>query len=119
MCVAGGKGSHVSISGDYSRPGGVHGKMHAMLKAPQEKSSLYEEGPAIPWKEWEWTLYHRFKHDVRIPVNPVLEELEISSEQYKKWVSSLSDVANISTVSKIHRKPLSNKRTPLYYFRQF
>lgn len=28
--------------------------------------------------------YHRFKHDVRIPINPVLEELEISSEQYKK-----------------------------------
>ena len=71
--------------------------MRSMVKAPQQRSSLYKEGPAIPWKEWEWALYHKLKHNVRIPVNPVLEELDISSEQYKKWASSLFDVTSIQS----------------------
>lgn len=70
-------------------------KMHSVLHPPEEKSFLYEEMPPILWEDWEWTLYHRFKHNARIPPAPILEELEISRKQYNTWFSSLFDVASI------------------------
>lgn len=42
-------------------------KMRTMLQSSQRNPALYEEGPAIAWKEWEWTLYRMLKHDVQYP----------------------------------------------------
>jgi len=70
-------------------------KMRSMLHPPEEKSFLYEEMPPILWEDWEWALYHRFKHNARIPTAPLLKELEISRKQYNKWFSSLFDVASV------------------------
>ena len=72
----------------------VH-RMHKALRSPGEKSYLYEEIPSLPWDKKEWTLYHTFKLNVRTPATPALQKLGIRYEQYRKWLSSLLDVADI------------------------
>lgn len=67
-------------------------KMHNMLHPPQEKSILAEKIPLITWQKREWALYHESRYNVRVPAAPILQKLQISEEQYKKWVSSLSGV---------------------------
>lgn len=69
--------------------------MHDMLHLPQEKSVLNEKIPLIPWQRWDWAFYRKFRNNVRAPVDPVLEELGISRKWYRRWVSSLFDVANV------------------------
>jgi len=70
-------------------------KMHSMLHLPQEKSVLNENIPSIPWQRFDWAFYRKFRNNVRAPVDHVLGELGISRKRYRRWLSSLSDVANV------------------------
>ena len=90
-------------------------RMNSMLNTPQEKSSLYEEIPVIPWRDWEWDLYHRFKDDARILRAPISHELGISSEQWRRWLSSLFDVAHIQTA--FYPLRADNSCTPGFLFK--
>jgi hypothetical protein len=56
---------------------------------------LYEEIPAINWNTEEWTLYDKFKYNVRAEAEPILKECEISHQQYEKWLTRLPEVAVI------------------------
>jgi hypothetical protein len=67
--------------------------IHSVLSPPGKKFILYEEIPAIEWNATEWTLYDKFKHNVRTEVEPILKECEISYDQYQKWLTELSEVA--------------------------
>jgi len=70
-------------------------RMYDMLDTPAKKSFLYKEVPLLPWGKEEWRLYHTFRHNVRVQVTPLLKVLGIRYEQYRKWLSSLSGVAEI------------------------
>jgi DNA-binding Lrp family transcriptional regulator len=67
----------------------------SVLSPPPKKSILYEEIPAINWTAKEWTLYDKFKHNIRVEAEPILKECEISYQQYQTWISRLPEVALI------------------------
>jgi DNA-binding Lrp family transcriptional regulator len=67
----------------------------SVLSPPPKKSMLYEEIPVINWTTKEWTLYEKFKHNVRAEAEPILKECEISYDQYQKWLAELPEVAVI------------------------
>jgi hypothetical protein len=69
--------------------------INSVLSPPPKKSVLYEEVPAINWNTEEWTLYDKFKHNVRAEAEPILKECEISYDQYQKWRTRLPEVAVI------------------------
>jgi hypothetical protein len=69
--------------------------IHSVLSPPPKKSILYEEIPAINWTTEEWTLYNKFKHNIRVEAEPILKEYEINHDQYQKWISRLPEVAVI------------------------
>jgi hypothetical protein len=69
--------------------------INSVLSPPPKKSVLYEEVPAINWNTQEWTLYDKFKHNVRAEAEPILKECEISYDQYQKWLTRLPEVAVI------------------------
>jgi len=60
---------------------------------PEEKCTLYEEGPELYWKEKEWVLFEQFKYNIRKKTMPVLKKVNIRYEQYQKWISQLPEVA--------------------------
>jgi len=60
---------------------------------PEEKCTLYEEGPELLWKEEEWILFDQFKYNIREKTMPVLKKVDIRYEQYQKWVSQLHEVS--------------------------
>ncbi len=66
-------------------------KIKDSLNPPEEKTSLYEEIPHNPWNEKEWTLYHRFKDNVRVLVMPVLRECDTRFEHFQKWFKTIDD----------------------------
>jgi DNA-binding Lrp family transcriptional regulator len=65
------------------------------VSPPAKKSILYEEIPAINWNTEEWTLYDKFKYNVRVEAEPILKECKISYDQYQKWLAKLPEVAVI------------------------
>jgi hypothetical protein len=69
--------------------------INSVLSPPPKKSVLYEEIPAINWTTKEWTLYDKFKHNVRTEAGPILKECEVSYDRYQKWLSQLPEVALI------------------------
>jgi hypothetical protein len=69
--------------------------IHSVLSPPPKISIPYEEIPAINWTTKEWTLYNKFKHDVRVEAEPILKKYEISYDQYQTWISRLPEVAVI------------------------
>jgi hypothetical protein len=69
--------------------------IHSALSSPTKKSILYEEIPAINWNTREWTLYDKFKYNVRAEAEPILKDCEISYQQYQTWLTQLSEVAVI------------------------
>jgi hypothetical protein len=69
--------------------------IYSKIASPTRKSTLYEEIPAINWNTEEWTLYDKFKHNVRAETEPILKECEINYQQYQKWLVKLSEVALI------------------------
>ncbi len=64
-------------------------KMHNAVSSPTGKSTLYEEIPLLPWKKEEWTLYHMFRHNMRIQTMPILKKCRIGFERYRKWATDL------------------------------
>jgi len=70
-------------------------RIYTAISRPKQKSTLYEEIPYIPWKKQEWTLYHKFRHNTRSRVMPVLRESKIRFVQYQKWLSELPQFVNI------------------------
>jgi len=70
-------------------------KMYTVVSPPNQKSTLYEEIPYIPWNNKEWILYHKFRHNTRAQVMPVLRESKIRFVQYQKWLSELPQFVNI------------------------
>jgi hypothetical protein len=70
-------------------------KINDVVFPPKQKSILYEEIPSNPWKEKEWTLYHKFKYNIRIQAMPVLKECGVRFQKYQNWSLQLSDVALI------------------------
>ena len=60
---------------------------------PEEKCTLYEEGPELLWKEEEWILFDQFKYNIRKKAMPVLKKVNVKYEQYQKWVSQLHEVS--------------------------
>lgn len=69
--------------------------MYNALSQSKKKSVLYEEVPGIPWDTKGWTLYHRFKSNVRVKSVSVLKECGIPFGYYQEWVSSLPEVTCI------------------------
>jgi hypothetical protein len=69
--------------------------IHSALSPPAKKSILYEEIPAINWNTEEWTLYDKFKYNIRAEAEPILKECEIDYDQYEKWLVKLPEVAVI------------------------
>jgi hypothetical protein len=69
--------------------------IHSVLSPPPKKFILYEEIPAINWTTEEWTLYDKFKHNIRIEAGSILKECEINHDQYQTWISRLPEVALI------------------------
>ena len=67
------------------------------IPRPAKKSFLYEKVHEIPWDHKEWALYKEFKYNVRRPVDPVLKKVGATRRQYRKWLSSLPDYAEIQT----------------------
>jgi hypothetical protein len=67
----------------------------SVLSPPPKKFILYEEIPAITWTTKEWTLYDKFKHNVRVQAVPILRTCKINHQQYQKWLSQLPEVAVI------------------------
>ncbi|MBU7030270.1 MAG: winged helix-turn-helix domain-containing protein [Theionarchaea archaeon] len=70
-------------------------RMYSVISPPKQKSTLYEEIPHIPWNNKEWTLYHKFRHNTRSRVMPVLRESKIRFVQYQKWLSELPQFAHV------------------------
>ena len=70
-------------------------QMRTEMAHPEEKSYLYEETSWNSWKEKEWTLYHQFKHNIRIQAVPILKKCQIRYEHYQKWMLTLTDFARI------------------------
>ena len=70
-------------------------KMQSMIQSPEEKTSLFEEIPMLPWKPKEWTLYDRLKYNVRIEKKNILKQSKIRYELSYKWISELSQFASI------------------------
>jgi hypothetical protein len=71
--------------------------MHKALSLPDEKSVLYEEGPANPWSTNEWDIYYQFKDNTRMLKMPALRENKIRFETYQKWLSQLPQFAHTYT----------------------
>jgi hypothetical protein len=67
--------------------------IHSALSPPPKIFIPYEEIPAINWNTEEWTLYDKFKHNIRAEAEPILKECEISHQQYQKWLTKLPEVA--------------------------
>ena len=63
------------------------------LHHSEKKSFLYKEVPCILWGEKEWTLFQKFKFNVRVNVESVLESCNISHQSYQQWISQLPQVA--------------------------
>lgn len=70
-------------------------KMQNALSQPKKKSTLYEEAPSLPWGKREWTLYRKFKHNMREKNLPLLRECGIGFQSYEKWLSEMPAVARI------------------------
>ena len=70
-------------------------KMRSMLQPPEEKSFLYKEIPSIPWGPREWTLYDKFRFNVRAEKKGILEQSKVRYEHYYKWISELSQFASM------------------------
>jgi hypothetical protein len=69
--------------------------IHSVMSPHDEKSVLYEEILAIHWNTMEWTLYDKFKYNVRAKAESILKECSIGYDQYQKWLTKLSEVAVI------------------------
>jgi hypothetical protein len=65
------------------------------MDTPDEKTIFYEEVPALRWDQEDWLLYHAFRLNARREHAPVLQELHIDGEKYRKWLSTLPAVAYI------------------------
>jgi hypothetical protein len=73
-------------------------KIQHAISSPEEKSFLYSKVPEIPWKEKEWTLYGRFRENIRVKAESILKECRIRRELYSKWIVKLTEFANVCTV---------------------
>jgi hypothetical protein len=73
-------------------------KIQDAISSPEEKSFLYSKVPKIPWKEKEWTLYDKFRENVRVKAESILKECRIRREWYSKWIVQLTGFANVCTV---------------------
>jgi hypothetical protein len=69
--------------------------IHSKIALPTKESVLYEEIPAINWNTEEWILYDNFKYNVRADAESILQDCEISYEQYQKWLAKLPEIAVI------------------------
>jgi hypothetical protein len=70
-------------------------KVEDVLHPPEKKSFLLQEVPDLDWGEKEWTLYQKFKFNVRADPEPILESCNISRQVYQQWISELPEVAVI------------------------
>ncbi|MGC1121120.1 MAG: hypothetical protein WBA22_08495 [Candidatus Methanofastidiosia archaeon] len=65
------------------------------MNTPGRKTVFYEEVPALSWDQEDWMLYHAFRLNARREHTPVLQELNIDCEKYRRWLSTLPAVAYI------------------------
>ena len=77
-------------------------KMYNAMGNPEKKSLLYEEIPDLPWHKNDWTLYHKFRDNIRIQAASVLRESGIHYKQYQKWISQLLKVSNVQPAFYLH-----------------
>ncbi len=70
--------------------------MYRSISPPTEKTTLYKEVPSIPWNEEGWTLYKKFRHDIRLGKRAILDESRIQRRQYLKWFSGLPQFTSMT-----------------------
>lgn len=68
-------------------------EIYSTFSPPEEKSTLYEEIPLLPWNEKEWLLYDTFKYNVRIEKMPPLEKTRTRFEFFQEWMLALPEFA--------------------------
>jgi hypothetical protein len=60
------------------------------MRTPDEKTSVLETLPVIPWGDTEWDLFEKFKFNVRIN-----SDTKDVPEKYTEWISQLPEYAVI------------------------
>lgn len=72
-------------------------KIHETMTFPRAKTTLYQEKSPLPWKKRQWTLYHTFRPNLRVPVVSALKKCRQHFDVYRPWVSALENHGLIQT----------------------
>ena len=65
------------------------------LTPPEEKTTLYEMGPPLPWDSKDWVVYEELKQNTRTQMVSLLRKHPISYERYHKWIQTVPRFASI------------------------
>lgn len=59
--------------------------IYNQVASPQTPSTLNEHISSISWSPDEWTLYHKFKYNIRMQAVSILKSCNIRYEKYQAW----------------------------------
>jgi DNA-binding Lrp family transcriptional regulator len=71
--------------------------IYQAITIPREHSTLYEEIPTLPWKTDEWTLFEKFKYNIRMQAVSILKSCNIRYEKFQAWNRQLSQYTHIQS----------------------